>query len=76
MIDIATERSVTAQLSTARWLLAQFEAQLNELAGMNREARRTARGRELVARRQGLKDGREKWAARANDLEARAGDER
>ena len=70
-MDVATERPVTAQLTTARLLLAQFIAQLDEYAAMNREARRTPRGRDLSARLDGLKDGREKWAAKVDELEAR-----
>lgn len=70
-MDVATERPVTAQLTTARLLLAQFIAQLDEYAAMNREARRTPRSRDLSARLDGLKDGREKWAAKVDELEAR-----
>ncbi|NYF29025.1 MULTISPECIES: hypothetical protein [unclassified Microbacterium] len=70
-MDVATERPVKAQLTTARLLLAQFIAQLDEYAAMNREARRTPRGRDLSARLGGLKDGREKWAAKVDELEAR-----
>ena len=70
-MDVATERPVKAQLTTARLLLAQFIAQLDEYAAMNREARRTPRGRDLSARLDGLKEGREKWAKKDGELEAR-----
>ncbi|WP_136053432.1 hypothetical protein [Microbacterium sp. K5D] len=70
-MDVATERPVEAQLTTARLLLAQFIAQLDEYAAMNREARRTPRGRDLSARLDGLKEGHEKWAAKVAELEAR-----
>ena len=70
-MDVALERPVRAQLTTARMLLAQFIAQLDEFAAMNREARRTPRGRDLAERLGGLKEGRTKWAARVADLEAR-----
>ena len=65
-------RSIASQLSTARYLVAQFEAQLAELAGMNRAQRRgTERGRDLVAREPGLREGLATWQARAADLESR-----
>ncbi len=70
-MDVATERPVKAQLTTARLLLAQFIAQLDEYAAMDREARRTPRGRDLSARLDGLKEGREKWAKKVDELEAR-----
>lgn len=54
-MDVATERPVKAQLTTARLLLA----------------RRTPRGRDLSARLDGLKEGREKWAKKVDELEAR-----
>ena len=70
-MDVATEHPVEAQLTTARLLLAQFIAQLDEYAVMNREARRTPRGLDLSARLDGLKEGREKWAKKVDELEAR-----
>lgn len=70
-MDAATDRPLKAQLTTARLLLAQFIAQLDEYAAMNREARRTPRGRDLCARLDGLKEGREKWAKKVDELEAR-----
>ena len=70
-MDVRTERPVEAQLTTAKLLLAQFIAQLDEYAAMNREARRTPRGRDLSARLDGLKEGRETWAAKVEKLEAR-----
>ena len=74
-MDVALERPVRAQLTTARMLLAQFIAQLEEVAAMNREARRTPRGRDLAKRLDGLNEGREKWAARVAELEARLASE-
>lgn len=71
-MDVALERPVAAQLTTARMLLAQFIAQLDEYAAMNRDARRSPRGRDLASRLDGLKAGREKWAAKVEELEARA----
>lgn len=71
-MNIPIERSVKAQLSTARMLLAQFDQQLAEWAHMSPSRRkRTVRGRDLRARLDGLKAGRAKWAARVADLEAR-----
>jgi hypothetical protein len=70
-MDVATERPVKAQLTTARLLLAQFIAQLDEYAAMNREARRTPRGRDLSARLSGLEEGRAKWSRTVAELEAR-----
>lgn len=65
-----SERSATAQLLTARVLLAQFDAQLDEYAAMNRGTRRgTARGQDLTRRLTGLREGRAKWAARVRELE-------
>lgn len=65
-----TGRTATAQLLTARLLLAQFDAQLDEYDAMNRDARRgTPRGRDLSARLAGLRQGRAKWAARVRELE-------
>lgn len=74
-MDVSLERPVKAQLTTARMLVAQFVAQLDEYAGMNREARRTPRGRELSKRLNGLNEGREKWSARVAELEARLASE-
>lgn len=62
-------RSATAQLATARHLLAQFEAQITEYEAMNREERRTPRGRDLTARIAGLRQGHTTWTARAAQLE-------
>lgn len=67
------ERSPQAQLSTARYLLAQFIAQLDEYEAMNRAQRRTPRGRDLTARLDGLRAGKAKWEARATKLQARIG---
>lgn len=63
-------RAIRDQLSTARYLVIQFEDQLAELERMNRAARRTPRGRDLVTREPGLRAGLAKWVARATELEA------
>lgn len=69
---VPVERDAKAKLTTARLLLAQFNAQLAEWKHMAPARRkRTARGRDLASRLEGLKAGREKWAARVADLEAR-----
>lgn len=62
-------RPADAQLGTARHLLAQFITQVEEFEGMNREQRRTPRGRDLSSRIDGLREGREKWQARVDELE-------
>lgn len=68
----STERSAKAQLTTARLLLAQFNEQIAEWQHMSpARRRRTVRGKDLTARLDGLKAGREKWTARVADLEAR-----
>lgn len=67
---MTAERTPEAQLTTARMLLAQFITQIEEFEGMNREQRRTPRGRDLSSRIGGLRDGRGKWAARVAELEA------
>ncbi len=70
-MTVPIERSAQAQLTTARLLLAQFDEQLAEWKHMPpNKRRRTARGRDLRARLDGLNAGREKWAARVADLEA------
>ena len=75
-MSVPIERSVKAQLSTARLLLAQFDQQLAEWRHMSPARRkRTVRGRDLARRMDGLKAGREKWAARVADLEARTASE-
>lgn len=63
-------RPSDAQLATARMLLAQFAAQIAEYEGMNREQRRTPRGRDLASRIQGLRAGHRKWTDRVAELEA------
>ena len=63
-------RPAEAQLTTARMLLAQFVAQIEEYEGMNREVRRTPHGRDLKRRLDGLRAGREKWQARVDELVA------
>lgn len=66
------ERPLEAQLTTARVLLAQFTAQLDEWKHMPPSRRaRTARGKGLKRRLQGLREGHAAWTARAAALEAR-----
>ncbi|QPZ39721.1 hypothetical protein [Paramicrobacterium chengjingii] len=69
-------RSASKQLGTARMLLAQFDAQIQEFEGMNREARRTERGRDLAKRIDVLRDGQATWRDRVADLEKRAEEEK
>lgn len=73
---MTAERTPEAQLTTARMLLAQFIVQIEEFEGMNREQRRTDRGRDLSSRIQGLRAGRKKWADRVAELEAQIGENR
>lgn len=68
-----SERSPEAQLGTARMLLAQFIVQIEEVEGMNREQRRTPRGRDLAARIDGLREGLKTWTDRVAELEALIG---
>lgn len=63
------ERPARNQLVTARMRVAQFEAQIAEFDGLNREGRRTPRGRDLEARIDGLRQGHAKWVARVAELE-------
>ena len=63
-------RDLKAQLTTARMLLAQFITQIEEFEGMNREQRRTPRGRDLTARIDGLREGHATWTKNVADLEA------
>lgn len=63
-------RPAEAQLSTARYLLAQFIAQIEEYEALNREGRRTPHGRDLGKRLDGLRAGRAKWQARVDELVA------
>lgn len=62
-------RTATAQLATARYLLAQFITQLDEYDNLNREGRRTPRGRDLTSRLPGLRQGRATWTERVAYLE-------
>lgn len=63
-------RTPEAQLTTARMLLAQFIVQIEEFEAMNREERRTPRGRDLANRIDGLREGRATWEKRVAELEA------
>lgn len=62
-------RPLEAQLATARMLLGQYAAQIDEYDGMNREQRRSDRGRDLASRIVGLRAGLQKWMTRAAELE-------
>ncbi|GAB2519583.1 hypothetical protein [Paramicrobacterium agarici] len=62
-------RGPKQELSTARMLLAQFTAQIQEFESMNREARRTERGRDLTNRIDGLRQGHQTWTDRVAELE-------
>jgi len=66
---MTTGRPIKEQLSTARYILAQFIAQIEEFEGMNREQRRTERGQDLTARIDGLRTGRTTWEQRITDLQ-------
>lgn len=66
-------RPPEAQLATARMLLVQCAAQIDEYDGMNREQRRTARGKDLASRIVGMRAGLRKWMTRAAELEAAIG---
>ncbi|WP_437582714.1 hypothetical protein ACSAGD_10635 [Paramicrobacterium sp. CJ85] len=68
-------RDTKAQLATARMLLAQFNTQIQEFEGMNREARRTARGRDLTNRIDGLRQGHQTWTERVAELEKQVEEE-
>ncbi|QXE28925.1 MULTISPECIES: hypothetical protein [Microbacterium] len=68
-------RPLEAQLATARMLLGQYAAQIDEYDGMNREQRRTPRGRDLASRITGLRAGLKKWMTRAAELEKALEDE-
>lgn len=61
-------RSVEAQLATARMLFAQFHSQIDEFEAMNREARRTDRGRDLANRIDQLRSGWGTWEDRVREL--------
>ena len=51
-------------------LLAQFIVQIEEFEAMNREERRSPRGRDLTRRIDGLREGRAEWEKRVAELEA------
>lgn len=71
-MNAPTERSLAAQLSTARYLIAMFEAQIEEHDAMGvKRRRRTVRGKDLSARIDGMREGHAKWVGIAADLEAR-----
>lgn len=62
-------RSLETQLATARMLLGQYSAQISEYEGMNREQRRSPRGKDLASRIVGLRSGLRHWMTRAAELE-------
>lgn len=62
-------RPLKAQLTTARMILAQFIVQIEEFEGMNREQRRTPRGRDLTNRIDALRTGHATWTANVAGLE-------
>lgn len=64
------ERDPRRQLVTAVGLLALFQNQLGEWDRMNRDQRRSARGRDIEARLPGLRAGHAKWSARVAELRA------
>ncbi len=68
------DRAAHGPLSTARLLVAQFDAQIAEFEGMNRAARRTPRGRDLASRIDELRAGHAEWTARVNELQPRKED--
>lgn len=71
-MTVPTERTLEAQLSTALLVWAQFVEQLTEWEQMGAKRRkRTARGRDLASRLDGLHAGRAKWEAKVADLQAR-----
>lgn len=69
-MTLHSDRPLEAQLATARILLAQYSVQIDEYDGMNREQRRTERGKDLASRIVGLRAGLRKWMERAAELEA------
>lgn len=69
-MTLHSDRPLEAQLTTARILLAQYAAQIDEYDGMNREQRRSPAGRDLSSRIVGLRAGLKKWMTRAAELEA------
>ena len=68
-MTLHSDRPLEAQLATARILLAQYAVQIDEYDGMNREKRRTERGKDLSSRITGLRAGVRKWTTRAAELE-------
>lgn len=69
MTDPTIGRPAENQISTARYLLTLFIAQIDEYEAMNREQRRTPRGKELEARIDALRQGRATQEARIAELE-------
>ncbi|MGB3413621.1 MAG: hypothetical protein WBA28_02785 [Microbacteriaceae bacterium] len=66
---IAHGRSLEAQLTTAKMILAQFITQISEYEAMNREQRRSPKGRAFAERMDGLREGHDQWADRVRILE-------
>lgn len=66
------ERPLSAQLTTALLLIAQFDEQIREWEGMGAKRRaRTVRGRDLARRIDGMREGKAKWLKRAEEIQAR-----
>ncbi len=75
-MTVPIERTATAQLATARIILAQFDEQLREWDQMPlRKRKSTKRGRDLSARLDGLRQGQATWRARVDRLEAEVAEE-
>ncbi|WP_433584563.1 hypothetical protein [Microbacterium hydrocarbonoxydans] len=69
------ERPLSAQLATAVLLIAEFDEQINEWNRMGAKRRaRTARGRDLASRIDGLHVGKAKWLKRAEEIRQRMAD--
>ena len=67
-------RTLEAQLTTARMLLAQFMVQLDEYEHMTDDDRRTTpRGQDLSTRINGLREGHQTWKTRVTELEHELG---
>lgn len=65
-----TGRTIKAQAVTAALLLAQFDEQIREHDAMNRDQRRTPRGRDLESRIDALRQGKATWSHRLRVLQS------
>lgn len=68
-------RDLNRQLGTARLLVGKFVAQIEEHDAMSARDRFTEHGRDLTARIDGLREGREMWQKRVDELVAAIGGE-